>query len=155
MLDPVRVTIRRALFTSLLISFISAAASSASELVPITEILTDPEPYHLKQVRLQGTVRQVKALEPYYQISGSACYGAYTFVLEDGTGTIAVAVLGICGKPIIKNPEVADGEMVTVRAHIYAPGRFGYFLDKDGQPILGEEREQVQAVADSISRPAE
>lgn len=155
MLDPVRVMMRRALFTSLLISFISAAASLASEPVPITEILTDPEPYHLKLVTLQGTVRQVKALEPYYQSSGAGCYGAYTFMLQDGTGTIAVAVLGICGKPMIRNPEVADGETVTVRAHIYAPGRFGHFLDKDGQPILGEEPEQVQAVAAAISRPAE
>ncbi|MGH7228197.1 MAG: hypothetical protein ACREIH_03190, partial [Nitrospiraceae bacterium] len=83
------------------------------------------------------------------------CYGAYTFVLEDGTGTIAVAVLGICGKPMIRNPEVSEGDQVVVQAHIYAPGRFGYFRDKDGQPILGEEREQVQAVADAISRPPE
>ncbi|MGH7205542.1 MAG: hypothetical protein ACREI2_04960 [Nitrospiraceae bacterium] len=155
MRDPVHAMMRRALFTSLLISFISAAASLASEPLPITEILTDPEPYHLKLVTLQGTVRQVKALDPYYQSSGSACYGAYTFMLEDGTGTIAVAVFGICGKPMIRSPEVADGERVTIQAHIYAPGRFGYFLDKDGQPILGEEREQVQAVAAVISRPAE
>ncbi len=147
---------RRTFFTSLLISFISAAVSLAGEPVPITEILTDPEAYHLKLVTLQGIVRQVKALEPYYQNSGAGCYGAYTFVLEDGTGTIAVAVLGICGKPMIRNPEVADGEMVMVQAHIYAPGRFGYFRDKDGQPILGfEEREQVQAVAAAISRSAE
>lgn len=154
MLDSVRVMIGRALFI-LLISVISAAASLASDPVPITEILTDPEAYHLKLVTLQGTVRQVKALEPYYQSSGAGCYGAYTFVLEDGTGSIAVAVLGICGKPMIRNPEVADGQMVTVQSHIYAPGRFGYFRDKDGQPILGEEREQVQAVAAVISRPEE
>ena len=146
---------RRALFTSLLISFMSAAASLASEPVPITEILTDPEIYHLKLVTLQGTVRQVKALEPYFQISGSACYGAYTFTLEDGTGTIAVAVLGICGRPMIRSPEVVGGETVTVQAQIYAPGQLGYFRDKDGQPILGEEREQVQAVAYAISRPPE
>jgi len=133
----------------------SAAASSASEPVPIAEILTDPEIYHLKLVTLQGTVGQVKALDPYYQSSGSVCYGAYTFVIEDGTGTIAVVVLGICGRPMIRNPEVADGETLTVQAQIYAPGRLGYFRDKDGQPILGEEREQVQAVAAAISRPAE
>ncbi len=155
MLDPIRVMMRRALFTALLIAFFSAAASSASEPVPITEILTEPEAYHVKLVTLEGTVRQVKALEPYYQSSGAGCYGAYTFVLEDGTGTIAVAVLGICGKPIIRNPEVSEGDKVVVQAHIYAPGQFGYFRDKDGQPILGEEREQVQAVADAISRPPE
>src|SRR5207249_6291242 len=121
---------RRALFTSLLISFMSAAVCSASEPVAITEVLTDPDIYHLKLVTLQGTVRQVKALEPYFQISGSACYGAYTFTLEDGTGAIAVAVLGICGRPIIRNPEVVDGETVTVQAQIYAPGQLGYFRER-------------------------
>lgn len=146
---------QKTLFTSLMIVFISAAASLANEPVPITEILTDPEVYHLKLVTLQGTVRQVKALEPYYQSSGAGCYGAYTFVLEDESGTIAVAVLGLCGNPVMRNPEVAEGETVMIQAHIYAPGRFGYFRDKDGQPILGEEREQVQAVAAVISRPAE
>ena len=50
---------------------------------------------------------------------------------------------------------MVDGETVTVQAQIYAPGQLGYFRDKDGQPILGEDREQVQAVAAAIARPAE
>jgi hypothetical protein len=55
----------------------------SDEPITISDIVADPEVFHLKQVTLQGVVGRVKELEPYYLPSGSACYGAYTFLLED------------------------------------------------------------------------
>ena len=39
------------------------------------EVLADPL-FHLRQVTLKGTVRQVQPLDPYEIPAGSTCYGA-------------------------------------------------------------------------------
>lgn len=130
--------------------FFSTANALTDEPVPIGDVVADPEGRHLELVTLRGTVRQVKAIAPYFQSSGTACYGAYSFTLEDDTGVITVAVLGLCGKPVIKEPDVSDGERVTVRAQIYAPGRFGFFRGPDGRPIRETEQDLVHAVASGI-----
>lgn len=130
--------------------FCSTAVTLADEPVPIGDILADPDGHHLELVTFRGTVRQVKAIAPYFQSSGTACYGAYRFTLEDDTGVITVAVLGLCGKPVIREPAVADGERVTIRAQIYAPGHFGFFRGPDGRPLREPEQDLVQAVANEI-----
>jgi len=140
-----------------LLAFGSAAPAGAqtvqpSDTVPIADLLADPEPFHLKLLPLRGVVRNVRALEPYYQPSGAGCYGAYTFMLEDGTGSLHVSVLGICGTPIVKNPDVADGDRVLVTAQIHAAAIRGTARKSDGSPFPDPDPEGVYAVARIIAR---
>lgn len=135
-----------------------ATQTFSDEPVTISDIVTDPEAFHLKQVTIQGVVGRVKELEPYYLPSGSACYGAYTFLLEDDSANGAVldvAVLGICGAPRIRFPEVADGDRVRVQVEIQVPSRFGQFRGLDGSWIAKGHEPAVQAIAKSISRVEE
>ena len=76
----------------------------AEEPISIQQILEDPQIYHLRHVTLHGTVRDVQPLDPYKLPNETVCYGAYLFRLEDDTSTLAVAVLGICGKPLVRDP---------------------------------------------------
>lgn len=130
----------------------------SEEPVSITDIVADPEVFHLKQVTIQGVVGRVKELEPYYLPSGSACYGAYTFLLEDDSANgsvIDVAVLGVCGTPRMRFPEVADGDRIRVQAEIQMPSRFGQSRALDGTWIAKGHEPAVQAIAKSISRVEE
>lgn len=144
-----RVTVATIIGLALLAGFTSAATAT-DEPIAISRVVEDPQAYHMRMVTLQGTVRQVEALEPYAQRSGTTCYGAYLFTLEDEAESLTVAVLGLCGKPIIRDPGVSDGERVTVRAQIYAPGRLGGLRGSDGRPVAGADHELVHAVASEI-----
>ena len=93
--------------------------SRAVEPTRIQDILADPSVYHLRQAIMQGTVRRVEPLDPYETPSGTRCYGAYLFQLDDDTGVIDVAVTGICGIPLVKDPDVQENDRVSVDATIY------------------------------------
>ena len=141
-----------------LMIFLPVMLAFSDEPVSISDIVTDPETFHLKQVTIQGVVGRVKELEPYYLPSGSACYGAYTFLLEDDSanGTVLdVAVLGVCGAPRVRFPEVADGDRVRVQAEIQVPSRFGQSRALDGSWVAKGYEPPVQAIAKSISRVEE
>jgi hypothetical protein len=126
-------------------------SASAAEPITIGEILDEPATYHLKQVVLSGTVRNVQPLDPYKLPAGTTCYGAYLFYLEDETASINVAVFGVCGLPTVKDPDVEDGARVELRATIQAPTHGGYYLSFQGLQIAGEREGIVQAVADRIT----
>lgn len=138
----------------LILTLVGAAAPSllrAEEPITIQQILEEPQVFHLRHVTLHGTVRDVQPLDPYMVADGKiTCYGAYLFRLEDDTSTIPVAVLGICGKPLIRNPEVEDGDRVEVSATIQAPSHGGYYLSFRGMKVVTEQEGVVQAVADRI-----
>ncbi len=116
----------------------------------IQQILEEPRVYHLRHATLRGIVRDVQSLAPYTVPNGDNCYGAYLFRLEDDEATIPVAVLGICGRPIIRDPEVEDGDRVEVSATIQAPSHGGYYLSFKGLKVVTEQEGVVQAVADRI-----
>jgi hypothetical protein len=126
-------------------------SASAAEPITVREILNEPATYHLKQVVLSGTVRNVQPLDPYKLPAGTTCYGAYLFYLEDETASINVAVFGVCGLPTVKDPDVEDGARVELRATIQAPTHGGYYLSFQGLQIAGEREGIVQAVADRIT----
>jgi hypothetical protein len=126
------------------------APLGADEPLTIQQILDEPQVYHLRRVTLQGTVRDVRPLDPYTLPNGTNCYGAYLFRLEDDTATLTVAVLGICGKPLVRDPEVSDGDRVVVNATIQAPSHGGYYLSFRGLKVVTEQEGVVQAVADRI-----
>jgi hypothetical protein len=60
-------------------SSIGTSYASAAEPITIREIVDEPKSFHLKQVTLQGTVRNVTPLDPYKLQAGTMCYGAYLF----------------------------------------------------------------------------
>ncbi len=127
-------------------------AAMAEEPVAIEEIVARPDLYHLHQVVIQGTVRDVQALTPYKLSTGDYCYGAYLFRLEDDTGSIVVALLGFCDKPIIRDLGVTEGDEAAVQATIHAPGHGGHYLSVQGLRISTEERGEIQAIAANITR---
>ena len=135
---------------SIALGAIALSTAFAAEPVTIREILDQPAIYHLKQVTLFGTVRNVQPLDPYRLPAGTTCYGAYLFYLEDETASINVAVFGLCGVPTVKDPDVEDGARVELRATIQAPSHGGYYLSFQGLKVAGEREGVVQAVADRI-----
>jgi len=125
--------------------------AAAGEPVTIREILDEPMSFHLKQVTLRGTVRNVTPLDPYKLPAGTACYGAYLFYLEDDTAVINVAVFGLCGIPTVKDPDVEDGQRIELITTIQAPSHGGYYLSFQGIKVATEQEGIVQAVADRIT----
>jgi hypothetical protein len=140
---------------SICVGLIILSSAFAADVVTIRDILDEPASYHLKQVRLSGTVRNVQPLDPYKLPAGTTCYGAYLFSLEDETASITVAVYGICGVPTVKDPDVEDGALVELFATIQAPRHGGYYLSFQGLQVAGEREGIVQAVADRITPLAE
>ena len=122
----------------------------AEEPTSIQQILEEPRGYHLRHATLRGIVRDVQPLAPYTVPNGEHCYGAYLFRLEDDEATIPVAVLGICGRPLVRDPEVEDGDHVEVSVTIQAPSHGGYYLSFKGLKVVTEQEGIVQAVADRI-----
>jgi hypothetical protein len=122
----------------------------AEEPTSIQQILEEPRVYHLRRVTLHGTVRDVTPLDPYKLPNETVCYGAYLFRLEEEAATISVAVLGLCGKPTVRDPDVEDGDHVEVSATIQAPSHGGYYLSFRGLKVVTEQEGIVQAVADRI-----
>lgn len=122
----------------------------AEEPIPIQQILEEPRIYHLRQVTLLGTARDVQPLDPYKLPNDTVCYGAYLFKLEDDTGVMSVAVLGLCGRPLIRDPEIEDGQRIEVSATIQAPSHGGYYLSFQGLKVVTEQEGFVQAVATRI-----
>ncbi len=139
------------LFFCCLISYLFSGPAVGDEPIPIAEILASPESYHLDLVTVQGTVRHVERLAPYHLPSGSICYGAYTFTLRDETGSLAVSVLGFCGTPIFREPAVADGDRIILRAQIHASDQFG----SPGKPVTpnlpATDPNTVRAVANAVT----
>ncbi|NOT23817.1 MAG: hypothetical protein HOP22_14000 [Nitrospiraceae bacterium] len=130
---------------------IDASYASAAEPISIREILDEPKSFHLKQVTLQGIVRNVTPLDPYRVQAGTMCYGAYLFSLEDETSSINVAVYGRCGIPTVKDPDVDDGQRIELAATIQAPSHGGYYLSFQGLKVVGDREGIIQAVADRIT----
>jgi len=132
-------------------SVVGSSCASAAEPLTIREIVDDPKSFHLKQVTLLGTVRNVTPLDPYKLPAGTTCYGAYLFYLEDETASINVAAFGRCGIPTVKDPDVEEGQRIELIATIQAPSHGGYYLSFQGVTVAGEREGVIQAVADRIT----
>jgi len=150
MITSVRIPLFFPVFLLSLIGTDTSIPVWAEEPTNIQQILEEPRVYHLRHVILRGIVRDVQPLAPYTVPNGDNCYGAYLFRLEDDEATIPVAVLGICGRPIVRDPEVEDGDRIEVNATIQAPSHGGSYLSFKGLKIVTEQENVVQAVADRI-----
>ncbi len=110
------------MFLTALIHFVCVSAMLAGELISIGTILSSPESYHLHAVMLQGTVRQVHPIPPHLDYDCGLMSDSYTFILEDATGSVEVAVRGACLKPGVVIP-VSIGDRVVVQGlmHVFTP----------------------------------
>lgn len=124
-----------------------SAWAQSGEPVPIEELLAAPNRYHLHQVLVRGTVEQVRPFDPYQLNNGTICYAAYSFRVVDQTGALPVLVMGRCQIPLVKDPDVADGEAVLVEVTIQQPGRDLFFMALDGRRIPVMNANEVQAMA--------
>src|ERR1044071_10236420 len=131
-------------------SVVSSSCVSDAEPITIVEIMDAPKTFHLKQVTLRGTVRNVTPLDPYKVQAGTMCYGAYLFYLEDETSSINVAVYGLCGIPTVKDPDVEDGQQIELTATIQSPSHGGYYLSLQGVKVARDREGIIQAGADRI-----
>src|SRR5262245_20279705 len=136
-------------------SGVSSTWVSAAEPITIQEIIDDPKSFHLKQITLRGTVRNVTPLDPYKVQAGTMCYGAYLFFLEDETSSINVAVYGRCGIPTVKDPDVDDGQRIELVATIQAPSHGGYYLSLQGLKVGRDGEGIIPAVAERMTLLAE
>ncbi len=156
MIECVPMPTRTRLIPSLTGILLALAGTNAPQLVcaeePITiqKILDDPRTYHLRHVTMHGTARDVQPLAPYTIPNGDHCYGAYLFRFEEGEATIQVAVLGICGRPHVRDPDIDDGDRIEVGATIQAPSHGGYYLSFKGPKAVTGQEGVIQAVADRI-----
>ncbi len=124
----------------------------ADEPVPIGEVIADPDAYHMRLVLLQGTVRRVTQLPPYSPATDTTCYGAYTFTLEDETGSIEISVLGFCGAPVFRTPEVREDEPILLKAQILSPNRLTS-LSKGEVKKLRAMANEIQHILPAGSQP--
>ncbi len=127
------------------------SASSTAEPLPIEELREYPERYHLHNVVVQGTAQDVRAFDPYKLPSGSVCYAAYSFRLMDDTGMLPVIVMGVCGVPVVKDPDVDEGDVLSAEVTVHAPGKGTFFLTLDGRKMPFTDVDDVQGVARNIS----
>lgn len=127
-----------------------ASATPTGEPLPIEELRAYPERYHLHNVVVQGTAQDVRAFDPYKLQSGSVCYAAYSFRLVDDTGMLPVIVMGVCGVPVVKDPDVDDGDLLSAEITVHAPGKGTFFLTLDGRKMPFTDVDDVQGVAQSI-----
>ena len=105
---------------------------------PVSNDPDEPRVYHLRHVILRGIARcATSGALPNCQ--WRQLLWAYLFRLEDDEAIIPVAVLGICGRPVIRDPEVEDGDRVEVSATIQAPSHGGHYLSFKGWKAATEQ----------------
>ena len=103
----------------------------------IGDLLSNPNAYTNKQVSLVGTVQSMAIREPYSPKVGQTCVGEYTFLLDDGSGSLIVGRHATCGRQSEWKPPFQDGDRVRVRG-FFAPDLTG--------------RTRIQMLTSSVSK---
>ena len=86
--------------------------------VPISKLLSDPTSYHLREVRIAGTVR---AVETQLMTRGCGKHHELTVIsLEDESGAMDVFDRGACGRNTspVRAPTLAVGDRVDLLVHV-------------------------------------
>ena len=132
--------------------FFAPAFVVGADSIEVVEISADPNSYHLQMVTLEGTVHNIKRLVPYEIEAGTMCYGAYTFRLEDQTGSVKVSVLGVCGIPLIREPAVTEGDRIVLHAQVLSPEKLVIPREQDGKDAKEAKAPELEVVANAITR---
>jgi hypothetical protein len=86
--------------------------------VPISKLLSDPTCYHLREIRIAGTVRTIET-----QLITRGCgvpYELTTISLEDESGLVDIFDKGACGRnrSVVRAPTLAVGDRVDLLVHV-------------------------------------
>lgn len=86
--------------------------------VPISKFLSDPTGYHLREIRIAGTVRTVET-----QLMTRGCGKPYELTvisLEDESGVVDILDQGACGRntSVVRAPTLAAGDRVDLLVHV-------------------------------------
>ena len=86
--------------------------------VPISKLLSNPTSYHLREVRIAGTVRTIET-----QLMTRGCSKPYELTvisLEDESGVVDVLDQGACGRntSAVRAPTLAAGDRVDLLVHV-------------------------------------
>jgi hypothetical protein len=86
--------------------------------VPISKLLADPVSYHLREIRIAGTIHNVQT-----RVMARGCGAPYEltiFSLEDESGLLDVIDQGACGKnrSAVRAPMLATGDRVDLLVHV-------------------------------------
>lgn len=88
------------------------------ERIPIGKLLSNPTSYHLREIRIAGTVRTVQT-----QIKTRGCVGPYELTvisLEDESGVVDILDQGACGRNtgVVRAPTLAAGDRVDLLVQV-------------------------------------
>ncbi len=122
-----------------------------AEPLSIADLSESIDAYHLREATVEGTVHHLKVLDPYTLPSGLICQGGYRFSVQDETGSLDVMVPGWCGKQLPREVTVAEGDRVSVKVELHAPGRRSYSLDMKGQRLETDDADHVHGIAKTIT----
>jgi hypothetical protein len=86
--------------------------------VPISKLLSNPTSYHLREIRIAGTIRTVET-----QVMTRGCGKPYELTvisLEDESGLVDVLDQGACGRntSVLRAPMLAVGDRVDLLVHV-------------------------------------
>jgi hypothetical protein len=86
--------------------------------VPISKLLSDPTSYHLREIRIAGTIRTVQT-----EVLTRGCGVPYELTiisLEDDSGLVEVLDKGACGRngSPVRAPMLAPGDRVDLLVHV-------------------------------------
>ena len=87
-------------------------------LVPISKLFSDPTSYHLREIRIAGTIRTVQT-----EVLTRGCGVPYELTiisLEDDSGLVEVLDKGACGRTRspVRAPMLAPGDHVDLLVHV-------------------------------------
>ena len=86
--------------------------------VPISKLLSNPTSYHLREIRIAGTIRTVET-----QVMTRGCGKPYELTvisLEDESGVVDVLDQGACGRntSVLRAPMLAPDDRVDLLVHV-------------------------------------
>jgi hypothetical protein len=86
--------------------------------VPISKLLSDPTSYHLREIRIGGTIRTVQT-----QVMTRGCGVPYELTiisLEDESGVVDILDQGACGRntSVVRAPTLAAGDRVDLLVRV-------------------------------------
>ena len=87
-------------------------------LVPIAKLLSNPADYHLREIRIAGTVRAIQT-----EVMTQGCGVPYELTilsLEDERGLLEIFDKGVCGRnrSAVRAPMLAVGDRVDLLVHV-------------------------------------
>lgn len=86
--------------------------------VPISKLLSNPTSYHLREIRIAGTVRTIET-----QLLTRGCGKPYELTaisLEDESGEVDILDQGACGRntSVVRASALAAGDRVDLLVHV-------------------------------------